>query len=87
MTSEAIRRRSSTKARSLALGELEALAGALLTVLLTLLDASVAGQQAISLQGLAQFSIELKQGAGNAELDCIACAVTPPPFTVVITSN
>jgi hypothetical protein len=52
----------------LALAELEALACALLSVLLAFLGAGVAGEEALALQLLAQFNVELQQGAGNAHL-------------------
>src|ERR1035438_1913359 len=58
-------------ASALALAELESCASALLTVLLALLHARVAGQQAFGLEHLAQFRVELNQRACNAELDRI----------------
>src|SRR5580698_542222 len=54
--------------KSLALRELEPLTGALLSVLLALLRASVARKQPFGLQRLAQFGIELDQCAGDAHL-------------------
>ena len=50
--------------KRLALRELEASACALLTVLLALLDASVAGHQAIGLERLAKLDVELPSGRG-----------------------
>src|SRR5450631_1697182 len=61
--------------KRLALRELEACACALLTVLLALLDASVASDQAIGLERLAKFNVEYHQGAGDAQLDRVSlCA-------------
>src|SRR3569833_630175 len=57
--------------KRLTLAELESLACALLTVLLALLDASVAGQQAFGLERLPQLRIELDQCTGNAHLHCV----------------
>lgn len=51
--------------RCLALGELEALASALLSVLLALLGARVAGQKASLLELLAQFAVELTERPGD----------------------
>src|SRR5260370_32718526 len=53
----------------LPLGELEASASALLTVLLALLPARIAGGEAFCLEGLAELRVEDHQGAGDAELD------------------
>src|SRR5581483_6022392 len=61
--------------RNLALGELEALAGALLPVFLALFAARVAREKAFRLQLLAQLCIELEQGAGNAHADCVGLSV------------
>src|SRR5882757_7400857 len=57
-----------TSSSGLALAELESLAGALLPVLLALLDARVAGEQTFALQRLAQLDVELEQSAGDAHL-------------------
>jgi hypothetical protein len=51
----------------LPLGELEALAGALLTVLLPFMCASIARQKSELLQFAAQFGIKFNQSAGNPE--------------------
>src|ERR1700733_4574764 len=51
----------------LALGELESLAGALLTVLLALVRARIAPQQSHLLQLRPQLGIEFEQGASNAQ--------------------
>src|SRR5450432_2906622 len=50
----------------LALGELEALACALLSVLLALLHARIAGEKSILAQRGAQFGVEHRNGAGQA---------------------
>lgn len=52
----------------LPLAELEAFTGTLLSVLLAFFGAGVAGEEALALQLLAQFNVELQQGAGNAHL-------------------
>src|SRR5580704_15337062 len=52
-------------------GELEASAGALLTVLLALLTTGVAGDEAFGLERLAELGVEDHEGAGDAELDCV----------------
>ena len=54
----------------LTLAELEALAGALLTVLLAFLLARIAGHEAFSLQLATQLRVELLQGTGNAHANC-----------------
>jgi len=58
-------------------GELEALAGALLTVLLPLMSASVARKQTESLQFTAELGVELNQRAGNAEACCAGLTADP----------
>src|ERR1700761_1813050 len=58
---------SSSESR-LALAELESLSGALLPVLLALLDTRVAGEQTFGLQRLAQLDVELQKGAGDTHL-------------------
>src|SRR5437667_10779921 len=63
------------KPKTLPLAELEALAGALLPVLLALFAARIAREQAFALQLLAQLSIELDEGAGNAQLHRACLAV------------
>ena len=59
----------------LPLRELEASASALLAVLLAFLAASVTGNHAACLEGLAQLDIEDHERAGDAELDGIGLAV------------
>src|SRR5713226_601443 len=59
----------------LALGELEALAGALLPVLLALLAARVAREKPFGLQLFAEFSVEHEQRAGNAHANCVGLSV------------
>jgi len=59
----------------LALAELEALAGAFLSVLLTLFAAGIAGEHAFRLELLAQFKIEDEQCAGNTHADCVRLSV------------
>ena len=51
----------------LAFGELEPLAGALLTILLSLVRARITGQVPGFLQARTKFGIELNQSAGNAQ--------------------
>src|ERR1044072_276711 len=58
----------------LSLRELEALAGALLSILLTFLDARVARHQARLLQRRTKISIVLKQRAGDAMANCACLA-------------
>jgi hypothetical protein len=53
---------------NLALGELEALASAFLSVLLALFGAGVTGKEALDFEALAQFHVEFQQGAGNTHL-------------------
>src|SRR5215471_5451122 len=53
--------------RGLTLGELEPLAGALLTVLLALMTTRVASQEAEFLEFSAQFRVELHQCTGNPQ--------------------
>src|SRR5438067_2855459 len=65
------------KLKTLPLAELEALAGALLPVLLALFAARIAREQAFALQLLAQLSIELDERAGNAQLYRACLAVHP----------
>src|SRR5262249_14168656 len=60
---------SSLPYESLPLAELEALTCSLLSILLTLFSASIAGEEAFHLQLFAQFDVELKQRAGNAHLE------------------
>src|SRR5579864_3382164 len=72
--------RDKTELFELALAELEALAGALLPVLLAFLHARIAGQKAILAQARAQFRIEERQRAGKphahrARLSADAAAV------------
>src|SRR5580698_6941186 len=55
----------------LALGELEAGASTLLTVLLALLTTRVAGNEAFCLERFTQLGVELHQGARDAELNCV----------------
>ena len=55
--------------RGLALGELEAGAGCLAAVFLTLFDAGVAGDEAGLLEVAAQFGITGQQGLGDAVAD------------------
>src|SRR5882762_8984506 len=70
---EAIRSKTSIQnPKRLALRELEPLAGALLTVLLALLDARIASQQAVGLQCLAQLNVELEECTCNSELHSIS---------------
>src|SRR5208283_263820 len=57
--------RMTTQTRRLPLGELEALACALLAVLLAFLHTGVAGQKAILAKSRAQFRIETADGAGE----------------------
>ena len=59
----------------LALRELEALAGALLTVLFPLARAGVAGQIAHSLKLAAEFDIELTQSPSDTETDGTSLSV------------
>src|SRR3954471_13168365 len=61
----------------LALGELEAGAGAALTVLLALFDARVAGDEAGFLQRGAEGAVDLHQRAGDAVLDGVGLAREP----------
>src|SRR5437588_12054326 len=63
------------KLKTLPLAELEALAGALLPVLLALFAARIAREQAFALQLLAQLGIELDERAGNAQLHRACLAV------------
>src|SRR6202047_4609557 len=58
----------------LALGELEACTCTLLTVLLALLTARIAGNEAFRLERLAELRVEFHQGAGDAQLDRIGLA-------------
>src|SRR5580700_4521554 len=58
----------------LALGELEASAGALLSVLLAFLAAGVAGYEAFGLERLAELGVEFHESAGDAELDRVGLA-------------
>src|SRR5262249_61857926 len=60
--------------KSLAFRELEALAGAFLTVLLTLFGARIARQQAGLLELLTQFGVELQKGARDAVTHCAGLA-------------
>src|SRR5882724_4275325 len=70
---EAIRSKTSIQnPKRLALRELEPLAGALLTVLLALLDTRITGQQAVSLQCLAELDVELEQCTCNSKLHSIS---------------
>src|SRR5690348_12709002 len=59
----------------LALAELESLTRALLAVLFAFLDARVARQKTFALELFAQFRVELKQGAGNAQAHRISLAI------------
>src|SRR5258708_3825439 len=59
---------ASSAAKALTLGELEAFAGALLPVLLTLVLARVTRQQTQFLQLAAQLDIEIQQRARDAQL-------------------
>src|SRR5579872_403440 len=60
---------------TLALTKLEAFARALLSVLLALLAAGIAGEKAFRLQFLAQFYVELEQRAGNAHPESSGLAI------------
>ena len=62
----------SAQQQRLALAKLEPLAGALLPVLLALLDAGIAGEQALAFERLAEIGVEFEQGAGDAHLDRIS---------------
>src|ERR1035438_6370716 len=53
--------------RILSFGELEPLAGALLAVLLSLVRARVASEEAQLLEPASQFGVELHQSPGNAQ--------------------
>src|SRR5262249_44879353 len=61
--------------KTLALGKLEPLAGAFLPILLALFAAGIAGKKTFDLKFLAQFSVELQQRAGNAQLQSAGLAV------------
>ena len=61
----------------LALGELEALPGALLSVLLALLGARVTGQESGLLELLAQLTVELAEGPGDAMANGTRLASAP----------
>ena len=63
-----------TTDKKLALGELEALAGAFLSVLLALMLAGIARQEAGFLQLRPELPIELDQRAGQTQPDCIGLA-------------
>src|ERR1700743_4010059 len=65
---DSTRAKTHTQQPRLALAELEPLAGALLPVLLALLDARIAGEQTFGLQRFAQLDVELKESAGDAHL-------------------
>jgi len=58
-------------------GKLEALAGALLTVLLSLMCASIARKQSEPLQLPAEFGIKFNQCAGNTEAGCAGLSADP----------
>src|SRR6185312_2263589 len=60
---------------NLPLAELEALACSLLSVLLALFTASIAGEEAFNLQLLTQLHVKLQQGAGNAHLQSPSLAI------------
>src|ERR1700676_5812760 len=57
---------SQTATRKLALAELEALAGALLAVLLAFAHARIAGQETIFAQARAQLRVEYRERAGQS---------------------
>ena len=61
----------------LAFGELEALASAFLTVLLSLMRARIARQKSELLQFPAQFGIELDQCTGNPKPSCPGLSANP----------
>src|SRR5262245_22249099 len=61
--------------RVLALAELEALAGALLPVLLSFLAARIARDHAFGLELLAQFGIELHQRASQTQLHRVGLSI------------
>src|SRR5262249_4115566 len=61
--------------KTLAFAELEAFTSAFLSVLLALLAASIAREEAFDLEFLAQFNVELQQGAGDAHLERASLAV------------
>ena len=72
---------------TLPLGELEPLTCALLTVLLALVLAGIAGQETELLELAAQFGVELHQGpcdteTGCAGLACEAAAVGADEFQI-----
>jgi hypothetical protein len=58
------------RGKKLALGELEALAGTFLSVLLALMFAGIARQKAGLLQRAAQFRIKSHQRTGDTQTDC-----------------
>src|SRR5437764_5092608 len=59
-----------SKPKTLPFAELEALAGALLPVLLALFAARIAREQAFALQLFTQLGVEHDERAGNAQLHC-----------------
>src|SRR5580693_7378990 len=61
--------RKATTIERLAFAELEASACALLTVLLALFTARVAGNEAFCLERLAELGVEYHESAGDAEFD------------------
>src|ERR1700716_4360828 len=63
-----------TPSVTLPLGELEPLAGALLTVLLALMLAGIASQKTELLELATQFGIELHQSPGDTEPSCSGLA-------------
>jgi len=64
-------RRAQRHTRQLAFGELEPLTSALLTVLLALVTARIASEEARLLEALAQLTVELDQGASDSKTDRI----------------
>src|ERR1700733_11138406 len=65
---------SGPRTQQLPLRELEALASALLAILLALFAARIAADHTLGLQLLPQFGVELHQGPGNAQLHRVGLA-------------
>ena len=70
-----------------ALGELEALAGAFLAVLLAFLHARIAGEKTVRAQRGTKFRVETRNGARKPMRTAPACPPMPPPWTVITTST
>src|SRR5262249_26952683 len=70
-----IRTANAVPPETLSFRELEAFTRSLLSILLALFTAGVAGKEAFHFQLLAQFHVELQQRAGNAHLQCAGLAV------------